>query len=187
MGAFPAPPLLNNESPTMKRIDRTLLTTLSSQAAASPRLRTHHNLHPQLDDSVQRLCIAMEPGTYVRPHRHAEPSTWEILLVLSGAVTLLLFDGSGKVTERIELAACGETGAVEIPANTWHAVASTQPGTVVFEVKQGPYMPIAETNYASWSPAEGEPAQRLEARYHRARAGDTAPIFPAVATRPQAI
>lgn len=158
----------------MKRIDHTLLTTLSSQAAAAPRLRAHHNLHPQLDDPVQRLCIAMEPGTYVRPHRHAEPLTWEILLVLSGAVTLLLFDDNGTVTERIELAAGGEVGAVEIPAGTWHAVASTRPGTVVFEVKQGPYLPIAEANYAPWSPAEGIAAQRLEGWYHTAREGDFA-------------
>ncbi|PJB05525.1 MAG: cupin fold metalloprotein, WbuC family, partial [Hydrogenophilales bacterium CG_4_9_14_3_um_filter_59_35] len=100
----------------MKRIDKILLTTLSTQAAASPRKRAHHNLHPQLDDKVQRLCIAMEPGTYVRPHRHNQPETWEILLILSGAVALLIFDDSGRVLERIELAAGGEVTAVEIPA-----------------------------------------------------------------------
>jgi cupin fold WbuC family metalloprotein len=161
----------------MKRIDQTLLTTLSTQAAAAPRLRAHHNLHPQLDDPVQRLCIAMEPGTYVRPHRHAEPATWEILLVLSGAVTLLVFDDKGTVTERIELAAGGAVSAVEIPACTWHAVASTQPGTVVFEVKQGPYIPIAEANYAPWSPADGAQATLLESWYHHAKAGDSVPKY----------
>jgi cupin fold WbuC family metalloprotein len=157
----------------MKRIDQTLLTTLSTQAAASPRLRAHHNLHPQLGDPVQRLCIAMEPGTYVRPHRHMQPETWEILLILSGAVALLIFDDSGKVLERIELAAGGEVTAVEIPANTWHAVASLKAGTVVFEVKQGPYAPISEVNYAPWSPAEGEQVEALEGWYHRAQAGDS--------------
>ncbi len=159
----------------MKRIDRQLLTSLSSLAASAPRLRAHHNLHPELDDPVQRLCIAMEPGTYVRPHRHADPATWEILLVLSGAVVLLVFDEAGQVTERTELSACGEVGAVEIPAHTWHAVASTQPGTVVFEVKQGPYRPIAEANYAPWSPAEGEAARKLAAWYSVARQGDAIP------------
>ncbi|MDP3482012.1 MAG: WbuC family cupin fold metalloprotein [Sulfuricella sp.] len=160
----------------MKRIDKTLLATLSSQAAASPRKRAHHNLHPQLDDKVQRLCIAMEPGTYVRPHRHMQPETWEILLILSGAVALLIFDESGRVLERIELAAGGEVTAVEIPANTWHAVASMEAGTVVFEVKQGPYAPITEANYAPGSPADGAAAQRLESWYRTARAGDSAPV-----------
>lgn len=161
----------------MKRIDQTLLTTLSTQAAASPRKRAHHNLHPQLDDPAQRLCIAMEPGTYVRPHRHMQPETWEILLILSGAVALLIFDESGKVLERIELAAGGEVTAVEIPANTWHAVASLKTGTVVFEVKQGPYAPISEVNYASWAPAEGVQAEAVEGWYHRAQVGDAVPSY----------
>ncbi len=161
----------------MKRIDQTLLTALSTQAATSPRKRAHHNLHPQLDDPIQRLCIAMEPGTYVRPHRHMQPETWEILLILSGAVTLLIFDYSGKVLERIELAAGGEVTAVEIPANTWHAVASLKAGTVVFEVKQGPYAPISEVNYAPWSPAEGTQAEVLEGWYHRAQVGDVVPSY----------
>jgi cupin fold WbuC family metalloprotein len=161
----------------MKRIDRQLLTSLSTQAAASPRKRAHHNLHPRLDDNVQRLYIAMEPGTYVRPHRHMEPETWEILLVLSGAVALLVFDDSGRVLERIELAAGGEVSAVEIPANTWHAVASMETGTVVFEVKQGPYAPITEANYAPWSPPDGVWAERLEGWYHRAQAGESTPKF----------
>lgn len=161
----------------MKRIDNQLLATLSNQAAASPRKRAHHNLHPRLDDQVQRLCIAMEPGTYVRPHRHMQPETWEILLILSGAVALLIFDDNGKVLERIELAAGGEVTAVEIPVNTWHAVASLKTGTVVFEVKQGPYAPITEANYAPWSPADGVQAEPLEGWYRNARAGDTVPRY----------
>lgn len=158
----------------MKRIDRQLLTTLSAQAAASPRLRAHHNLHPRLDDPAQRLCIAMEPGTYVRPHRHMQPETWEILLILSGAVALLIFDEGGKVRERVELAAGEKTTAVEIPANTWHAVVSLKTGTVVFEVKQGPYEPISEANYAPWSPVDGAQAESLEDWYRYAQAGDDA-------------
>ena len=161
----------------MKRIDQTLLTTLSTQAATSPRKRAHHNLHPQLDDPVQRLCIAMEPGTYVRPHRHMQPETWEILLILSGAVALLIFDDSGRVLERIELTAGGEVTVVEIPANTWHAVASLKAGTVVFEVKQGPYAPISEVNYAPWSPTEGAQTEVLEGWYHRAQVGDSVPRY----------
>jgi cupin fold WbuC family metalloprotein len=159
----------------MKCIDQTLLAALSTQAATSPRKRAHHNLHPQLDDPIQRLCIAMEPGTYVRPHRHMQPETWEILLILSGAVALLIFDDSGKVLERIELAAGGEVTAVEISGNTWHAVASLKAGTVVFEVKQGPYAPITEANYAPWSPADGVQAESLEGWYHHAQAGDIVP------------
>ena len=161
----------------MKQIDKNLLTALSTQASASPRKRAHHNIHPQLDDPVQRLCIAMEPCTYVRPHRHMQPETWEILLILTGSVALLIFDDNGKVLERIKLVAGGDVTAVEIPSNTWHAVASLQTGTVVFEVKQGPYAPITENNYARWSPVDGVPAESLETWYHHAQAGDVAPKY----------
>lgn len=170
-------PCERNQKAHVKRIDQALLATLSTQASASPCKRAHHNLHPQLDDKVQRLCIAMEPGTYVRPHRHMQPETWEILLILAGAVALLIFDDNGKVLERIELAAGGEVTAVEIPTNTWHAVASLKAGTVVFEVKQGPYAPINEVNYAPWSPVDGVPAESLEGWYHHAQAGETIPNY----------
>ena len=43
------------------------LTQLISAAMDSPRKRSHHSLHSSLDAKVQRLAIAMEPDTYVRP------------------------------------------------------------------------------------------------------------------------
>jgi cupin fold WbuC family metalloprotein len=62
---------------TPKLIYQALLEQLTSDAVGSTRLRTNYNLHPQLDDPVQRLCNAMEPDTYVRPHRHPQEDCWE--------------------------------------------------------------------------------------------------------------
>ncbi len=47
----------------MKQLTFNDLRKQSAQAANSPRLRAHHNFHPELSDPVQRLAIAMEPGT----------------------------------------------------------------------------------------------------------------------------
>lgn len=58
----------------MKLIDQALVASLHAKAKVAPRLRTHHNLHPTHEDAIQRMCMAMEPGTYVRPHRH--PDKW---------------------------------------------------------------------------------------------------------------
>jgi hypothetical protein len=85
----------------MKRIDTSLLDDLTATAAASARKRAHHNIHPTLEDPVQRLCVAIEPGTYIRPHRHADPATWEVFLMLRGSAVFLAFDNSGTVIERI--------------------------------------------------------------------------------------
>jgi len=162
----------------VKLIDTILLDSLSGKAKDSTRKRAHHNLHPELGDPVQRLCIAMEPDTYVRPHRHSDPETWEILMILRGSAVILFFDDTGKVFDRAVLTADGKTRAVEFPANTWHAPVSLETNTVVFEVKQGPYVPLAETNLAAWAPPEGAPAtvQFLE-WYRRASTGDIPPEY----------
>ncbi|WP_397449832.1 WbuC family cupin fold metalloprotein [Pseudomonas sp. NA-150] len=135
----------------MKQITPADLNALAAQAQQSPRLRANRNLHVELADPIQRLAIAMEPGTYVRPHRH--PHTWELLYPLSGRFLVLNFDDSGQVIQRTVL---GEDCAVlETPAGCWHAVLSLDVGGVIFEVKHGPYMPIAEEDFAPWSDAEG--------------------------------
>jgi len=164
---------------TIKKIDRSLLDDLTAKADASPRKRAHHNLHPVLEDPVQRLCVAIEPGTYIRPHRHADPSTWEVFLMLRGSAVFLSFDDSGRVTERLVIAAGGPVHAIEIPAGTWHTIASLERGSLFFEVKQGPYKaPLAE-NAAAWAPAEGDAGcARFEAWYHMAKIGDTPPTAP---------
>ena len=140
----------------MKVIDQSLLAQVQAQAASRPRGRANHNLHPELEDPVQRLLNAMEPGTYVRPHRHLTPPRWELFLALSGSAAVLTFDGQGRVRHRHELAPDGPERGVEIPAGAWHTVVALAPGTVLFEVKQGPYVAPSDKGFAAWAPAEGE-------------------------------
>lgn len=160
----------------MKRIDTALLDGLTATAAASARKRAHHNLHPALEDLVQRLCVAIEPGTYIRPHRHTDPLTWEVFLMLRGSAVLLAFDDSGRVFERTVLSANGPVRAIEIPAGAWHTVASLELGSIFFEVKQGPYRAPAAGNFASWAPEEGDrECARFESWYRTAQIGDDHP------------
>lgn len=133
----------------LKQITPATLADLAQQAQASPRRRANLNLHERLDDPIQRLAIAMEPDTYVRPHRH--PHTWELLYPLAGRFVVLHFDDQGTVTGRSVLGT--DSRVIESAAGTWHAVLSLDPGAVIFEVKHGPYTPIAEADYAPWSPA----------------------------------
>lgn len=155
----------------MKQINQTQLTELASHAQASPRRRANLNLHPELTDPVQRLAIAMEPDTYVRPHRH--PHTWELLYPLHGRFIVLHFDDAGVVIDRAVL---GEAAAVlETPAGVWHAVLSLDAGGVIFEVKHGPYQAIVDADFAPWSAAEGNAALVLNRWYASAQIGDRFP------------
>lgn len=161
----------------VKFITDDTLRTLTQQAQQSLRLRMNYNLHAEMEDPVQRLCNAMEPGTYVRPHRHAQ--RWECLCILSGAALLLIFDDDGQVVERVELSARGPVRALEMPANTWHTLAGLESGTVLFEVKQGPYIKPEEKDFAAWAPAEGDVnAARLHEWFLQANVGSRPPAMP---------
>jgi cupin fold WbuC family metalloprotein len=158
----------------VKEISNALLDDLIVKARTSPRKRAHHNLHPELSDPVQRLCVAVEPETYIQPHRHTNPATSEVFLVLRGSVAVLFFDEQGMVIDRIVLMAGGPVMAAEIPACTWHTAASLEKGTVFFEVKQGPYVKPAAGNSATWAPAEGAPgSESIVAWLKQASVGDS--------------
>ncbi|MBB5017205.1 cupin fold WbuC family metalloprotein [Chitinivorax tropicus] len=154
----------------MKQISSSQLHELAAQAQRSPRRRANLNLHPVLDDPIQRLAIAMEPDTYVRPHRH--PHTWELLYPLKGRFVVLHFDEQGVVTDRCVLGE--EAAVVETPAGQWHAVLSLDEGGVIFEVKHGPYQPLLEVDQASWSPAaDASDVETMLAWYEQALVGDS--------------
>jgi len=134
----------------MKIIDTQLLDSVSGQAKQSSRLRMNYNFHQSATDTVQRMLNAIEPGTYLRPHRH--PDREEVFLILRGNMTLFIFDDNGNVLECICL--CHQEGnfGVEIPAMTWHTVVINEPDTVLYELKRGPYEPLPEEHFAPWSP-----------------------------------
>ena len=160
-------------APLIRRITRAELVTLSATAATTPRRRKNLNLHPEHDDPVQRLFNAIEPGSYVRPHRHPGRSKWELLVLVVGRMVLLTFDDNGRVQERIELDSA--TPVVEIPPATWHTLVAIEPGSVLLEVKRGPYTPTGPDDFADWSPPEGSAAAEWFERWCRqARVGERA-------------
>ena len=159
-------------------IDNNVLEELSKTAQSLPRLRKNLNIHPQLDDPVQRLYNAMEPNTYVRPHRHPSEDRWEFFQIVSGRAAVLTFDQQGTVREKIVLSQNGPNVALEIPGNVWHTIVSLQPGTVLFEIKQGPYQPLSDKDFAHWAPEEGTSAVEAFVRWSTdAGPGDSCPLF----------
>lgn len=158
----------------LKIADTGLMDSLTSMAVESPRKRAHHNFHPTLEDSLHRLCIAAEPGTYIKPHRHLESNKWELFIALRGSVAVIIFDESGKIQKKVILKAGGEAAAIEMSADTWHAFISLEPGSIFMEVKPGPYIRPSGADSAAWAPEEGTPeAAALEAWLHSAREGET--------------
>lgn len=142
----------------MQIVDAKLLNNLSAQAQASKRRRQHYNLHTSYDEACQKILNAIEPNSYIRPHRHSIDPKAELLSLLRGAFLVILFDDNGRVTETVKLAVGGIdcVVAIELLPTTWHTVVSLQPGSVLLEVKAGPFNPEESKEFASWAPVEGD-------------------------------
>ena len=146
----------------MKVFSGDYLNELTAQAQGSPRKRQHRNIHESYADPCQRLFNAIEPGSYIPPHRHAADPRDELLIAVRGLMALVEFDEQGNVTGVVRFGASrhGEGLAVgaEVSANTWHTVIALVPGCVLLEVKAGPFDPSQPKDLAPWAPNEGSPA-----------------------------
>jgi len=140
----------------MMIFDDPLITSLTEQAKQNPRLRQHLNLHKSYDEASQRLLIAMEPGTYLRPHRHLVDAKPESFVGLRGRVALLVFDSTGGIEKIIPFGPGEGAAGVDLPPGIWHTIVCLEEGSVIYETKQGPYTPISEEDMAPWAPSEGD-------------------------------
>jgi cupin fold WbuC family metalloprotein len=131
------------------------LTRLRHKADQSERKRINYNFHEQYDDPIQRMLNSMNRNTYFQPHRHKDPDKREAFIILTGCVAVVEFDDEGAVANHIILNHKLGNYGTEIPAGTWHSLIVIEDGSVVYEVKDGPYSPIDDKNFAPWAPKEG--------------------------------
>lgn len=149
---------------TVLRLSQDLVNFLLAQAASSPRRRQHRNLHQSFAEPCQRLLNAIETSSYIRPHRHSLDPKVESLVAVRGKFALITF-GERGLTEFVvpfgtELYGRDERldVGVEIQAGTWHTVIALVPGSVLLEVKSGPFDPGAAKEPAPWAPEESSPS-----------------------------
>jgi cupin fold WbuC family metalloprotein len=138
------------EGLTVQAVTEAQIAALLADSRSSPRRRAHLLLHAGHHDQVQRLLIALQPGTYVRPHQHSQQ--WEMLTLNRGTLDMLAFDEGGVLRERHRLTASAPV--IQIPPGTWHGGLVVEPDTVVMEVKPGPYR---VNEFADWAPEENAP------------------------------
>ena len=122
------------------KINQTLLNQVTLQASQSPRLRMNYNFHEGPDSKAQRLLNALEPGTILPIHRHRH--TAETYILLKGRLNVVFYNEMGGEQERFQLDPLQGEYGVHIPSGQWHTVEVLESGTVIFEVKDGPYTPL---------------------------------------------
>ena len=137
-------------------IDTEIIRTKALEAIANPRKREVLVLHRDDADPLQRMLNALQPGSYIRPHRHHTPPKAESLILLSGSIGFVPFFDDGAVdTENVVLLhPTRGASALDCRESVWHTFFALEPNTVLFEVKAGPYDPSGEKQFAPWAPAE---------------------------------
>ncbi|MBF0279791.1 MAG: WbuC family cupin fold metalloprotein [SAR324 cluster bacterium] len=137
-------------------INHELLEMVCGQSATSQRRRKNYNFH-QPADPAQRMLNALEPDSYVCPHRHSTPPKDEGFLILQGRGAAIVFKDDGKISEIFPLDPSKNLWGVDIPAGRFHTIVALASKTVFYEVKPGPYNPLTDKGFAPWAPPEGHP------------------------------
>ena len=148
---------MDSQKISVKLLTRSLITTLCDEALASDRKRKNYNFHEHAE-TVQRFLNVLQPGTYVRPHRHVRPegvNGFEFFLVLQGSIGMVLLDDGGNVLRCEKLEARGEQYGIEIPEGIYHTLVVLEPNSVILELKEGPYQPAVDKDFLQQFPAEG--------------------------------
>lgn len=127
--------------------DEKMLDDLSSKALSSSRLRTNYDLRDTSEDQSQRMLNAVEPGSILPIHRHLSSS--ENVIVLRGSITQEFYDEKGQLQQSVYLSATSLPRGMSVPIGQWHRLVSNESGTVLFVVKNGPYMPLSEEEIMS--------------------------------------
>lgn len=125
-------------------INKEKLDEVSLAAKSSERLRMNYNYHDSLDAPVQRMLNALELGTELVIHRHMH--TAETYLLLRGKIVVIYYNDAKEETERVVLDPLTGSYGVHIPAGQWHTLEVLEPNSVIFEVKEGPYTPLGESD-----------------------------------------
>lgn len=139
----------------MKILAHSLLDELSRQAKDNPRLRKNLNLHEDYEEPCQRLLNAMEPGSYIRPHRHRRDPKPECFIGIRGKLALIIFNDEGGIENVFPFGPNEDHAGADLPPGIWHTVISLEKGSVFFETKPGPFIPIYKKDMAPWAPEEG--------------------------------
>ena len=124
------------------KIDISFLDELSTQAKANPRMRQNFDLRTTSVDNSQRMLNAMEPGTIMPIHRHRNTS--ETMVMVRGNLIERFYDDAGNLTDEFVMEPCVEYPMIQIEAGRWHSLVVLEPDTIIFESKDGKYLPLSD-------------------------------------------
>ncbi len=124
----------------------------------TPKRRVRINAHPESTDELHEMIIAIEPGSYIRPHKH--PGKSESFHIIEGQVDIVVFSEAGNIERIVSLAAKGGRHPFYYRMSTphFHTLIIRSDLLVVHEITNGPFLPTG-TIYAAFAPEEDDSAK----------------------------
>lgn len=132
-----------------------MVSDLLALSRESPRKRIIQMMHKTHDAGVHKMFNAMQPGTYVTPHRHMHPTKTETVLVISGAMLFVEFTDDGEIKEHTLIQPGTQIFGIDVAPHVFHTFVVLKPDTLIFEVKDGPYVRETDKDIPDWAPREG--------------------------------
>jgi len=149
------PRSLEPPSADVVMIGNDLIQKAVDSSRNSPRKRITLPLHKSHSDNLHRMLNALQPGSYIQPHRHLYPPKAESIIVIRGAIICVEFSDSGEIMHRYRLSSESPHIGIDIEPGIYHTFFAIEEDTVIFEVKPGPYEQSSDKDFAFWAPAEG--------------------------------
>jgi cupin fold WbuC family metalloprotein len=139
------------------------IAMLRAAAEKTPKKRARINAHPDSEDPLHEMIIAIGQDSYIRPHKH--PGKSESFHILEGAVDIVIFDESGDITRIVPLSAPGGESAFfyRMKRPFFHTLIIKSQVLVVHETTNGPFRPEG-TVFADFAPAEDDAAAASDYR-----------------------
>ena len=104
----------------------------------------YSDVMPPISIEQERISLstnwnAVEPGSEVPIHRH--PTKDESFVILRGKVRSTTYNDDGSIIDSVVLSQEDGVYGVDILKGVWHKLESLEPNSVIFECKEGPFVP----------------------------------------------
>ena len=133
-------------------VDRSLIRWLIERARHAPRGRARVLLHPNREDSLHEMVIALPRQSCDVPHINFKSG--KSFLALHGKFAVVVFSDDGKERRAIRLAQTdGSASGVMTRLNTacWHTIIPLADYVVFLETIIGPFV---GNRFAPWAPQD---------------------------------
>lgn len=127
---------------------------LKARALANPRGRARLCAHPDSEDSLHEMLVALRRDTGIQPHLH--PNNVESVHMIEGRMTVVHFGADGSIGESVPMGdlASGRAFYYRMTRPLYHMWLPESDVMVCQEVTRGPFN-RANTVFASWAPSDG--------------------------------